>query len=104
MSDPFTVAAPPDVTLPIVAIDSVVVSGTTATVRFSANESATFRCQLAKGKRVSQAWAPCTSPKVYTGLTPATYTVTVLGTDEAGNPSLVMTRTFVVTRAKASAK
>ena len=104
VSESWTVAAPPDLTPPVVTIDPVVVTGTTATVSFGANEIATYQCQLAKGKKVSQAWAPCTSPKTYTGLTPATYTVSVRGTDAAGNPSLVAASTFVVTKVKGNAK
>jgi hypothetical protein len=55
--------------------------GSSATVAFSSNESgATFECQLDGG-----AWAGCTSPKTYTGLTLGGHTVKVRATDAAGN-------------------
>jgi predicted phage tail protein len=103
-SQPWTVEAPDDTTAPEVKIDGVVVAGTTATVTFSANEDATFQCQLVKGKRVVSAWATCTSPTAFTGLTPATYTVSVRATDAAGNTSDVVTETFVVTKAPGKPK
>ncbi|MGZ4651287.1 MAG: Ig-like domain-containing protein [Kineosporiaceae bacterium] len=55
--------------------------GSSATVAFSASESgATFECRLDGG-----AWAACTSPKDYTGLSLAEHTVDVRATDAAGN-------------------
>ena len=48
----------------------------------------TFECQLTKNKKVSKAWAPCTSP---VRRTPASrrprYVLSVRGTDAAGNTS-----------------
>jgi Big-like domain-containing protein/PKD domain-containing protein len=55
--------------------------GSSATVAFSSPDSgATFACRLDGG-----AWAACTSPKTYTGLTLGGHTVDVRATDTAGN-------------------
>jgi hypothetical protein len=55
--------------------------GSSATVTFSSPDSgATFTCRLDGG-----AWAACTSPKTYTGLTLGGHTVDVRATDPAGN-------------------
>jgi hypothetical protein len=59
----------------------------------------TFQCQLTKNGRVSKAWAPCTSPVTYTKLTPASYVLSVRGTDAAGNHSAVKTHSWTVVKA-----
>ena len=59
-------------------------SGTTtntfASFTFSANEAASFHCQLDGG-----AAEPCTSPKTYVNLSAGDHTVAVWGTDTKGN-------------------
>jgi hypothetical protein len=75
---------PPDTTAPETTIDSGP-SGTvdtgSATFTFSANEAVrTFRCRLDNA-----AFADCTSPKTYSGLTNGTYTFEVAAVDVAGN-------------------
>ena len=102
VSEPWTVVAPPDTTKPVVTFAPVAVTGTTATVTFSANEDATFQCQLTKNGRVFKAWASCTSPVTYTKLPAATYVFSVRATDLAGNTSNPYTTTWVV--AKSSRK
>ena len=55
----------------------------------------TFECQLTKGTRVTQAWAPLhLADRSYTGLTPATlHVLSVRGTGRGREPlRLVMTR------------
>jgi hypothetical protein len=55
--------------------------GSSATLTFSASEAgATYECRLD-----AAAWAACTSPKTYTGLTLAQHTVDVRAIDAAGN-------------------
>jgi hypothetical protein len=56
-------------------------TSTTATFTFSANEEgSTFRCSLD-----GAAFAACTSPRHYSGLTIGTHQFRVLATDQAGN-------------------
>jgi hypothetical protein len=56
-------------------------SSTSATIAFEADEDAvTFECRLDW-----RAWAACTSPQTYTGLTAGRHWVSVQATDEAGN-------------------
>ncbi|HEX6698021.1 MAG TPA: Ig-like domain-containing protein [Solirubrobacteraceae bacterium] len=76
----FTVdTSPPNTT--ISSSPPVVSPGSSATVAFSAGESgATFECRLDGG-----AWAACTSPKTYSGLSLAQHTADVRATDAAGN-------------------
>lgn len=74
---------PLDTTAPETILDSVPPANTqltTADFIFSANEPATFACALDGG-----AFAPCTSPKSYTGLAVGAHTFAVRATDAAGN-------------------
>ena len=58
-------------------------SDASPTFRFTANEAgSTFTCRLEQG-----GFAPCTSPKTYTGLADGGHTFTVRTTDPAGNTS-----------------
>lgn len=53
----------------------------TGVFTFSSTEpGSTFECKLDSG-----AWAPCTSPKSFTGLSEGSHTVLIRATDEAGN-------------------
>jgi hypothetical protein len=55
-------------------------TATSATFTFSANEAAAFQCKLDAG-----AFAPCSSPKVHTGLTRTVHSFEVRAVDAAGN-------------------
>ena len=72
---------PPDTS--IVSGPSGSTTSTTASLAFSATESATFECRLDAG-----AWSACTSPKAYTGLAVGVHTFDVRATDTAGNTDL----------------
>ena len=80
---------------PITTIDSVTVNHSLhrATVAFSSNEpGSTFRCRID-----GAAFAPCTSPKTFTGLAPGSHTVRVVARDRAGNADATPAqRTFTV--------
>ncbi len=80
---------PPTVTITAPANGSRQAS-TSASATFSANESASFQCQLDGGTL-----AACTSPKSYTGLSAGSHTITVQATDAAGNVGTSAT-TFTV--------
>ncbi|KAB8142250.1 isopeptide-forming domain-containing fimbrial protein [Chloroflexia bacterium SDU3-3] len=72
-----------DTTAPDTTIDSQPANPTTSTsasFSFSANETATFECKLDSG-----AYAACTSPQSYTGLSEGSHTFSVRATDAAGN-------------------
>ncbi|MGN6577942.1 MAG: hypothetical protein ACTHKG_19895, partial [Nocardioides sp.] len=87
-----------DATPPTVTLEPDGIPGSTATFTFTANETATFECQLTKGDRVQEAWASCTSPKTYTGLKPGSYVFSVRATDTAGNVSTDDTPSWTVTK------
>lgn len=53
-----------------------------ASFAFTANEAATFECQLDNG-----IWEPCTSPHVYPEVTRGTHTFAIRAIDENGNTS-----------------
>ena len=98
VSDPWTVTAPADTTPPVVTITPTLL-GTTSRFTLTADEpGVTFQCQLTKNGRVSKAWAPCTSPVTYTKLSPASYVLSVKGTDAAGNISAVKTQSWTVVK------
>ena len=64
-----------------------------ATVEFYSNEAgSTFRCRID-----GAAFAPCTSPRAFTGLTSGSHTVRVVARDRAGNVDATpASRTFTV--------
>jgi hypothetical protein len=80
----FTTATPSDVTPPETRIDSGpsgTVATTSATFTFSADEAgSSFECSLD-----GAAFATCTSPASYSGLTESSHTFDVRATDAAGN-------------------
>lgn len=102
----WTVGAPPpvDTTAPVVTIKPIGVPGSTAQFELTANETATFSCQLTKSHGPAGAWEPCTSPLTYTNLQPSTYTLSVRGTDEAGNQSDAVSTAWTVKRGGAGSK
>jgi len=72
-----------DTTPPNTTIDSqpnATTSQTSASFYFSANETATFQCKLDSG-----AYASCSSPKNYTGLSSGNHTFSVKAIDSASN-------------------
>ena len=78
-----------DTTAPDTIIDTgpaqPVDNSTTVTFTFHATETgSTFECRLNVGAGTGT-YAPCTSPKSYTGLTDGPYTFEVRATDPAGN-------------------
>ncbi len=77
-----------DTTPPTTTIDS----GPTGTTNdnnpsfaFSSEAGATFECRLDGPEAATGSFAPCTSPKAYTGLSDGDYTFQVRATDEANN-------------------
>src|SRR4051795_8565351 len=92
---------PADTTAPDTTITSGqtgTTSATTASFAFTSSESgSTFQCKLDGG-----AWAPCTSPKPYSGLTTGSHTFSVRATDAAGNTdSTPATQTWTIQSAPA---
>ena len=75
------------------AINSVDVSGTSASVAFSSADSdvAGFQCSLDGG-----GFAACASPKAFTGLAAGAHTVVVRPIDKAGNVGPTVSRTFSI--------
>jgi len=87
---------PPDTTPPDTTISSGPSGSTTATdasLSFTSSESgSTFACKLDSG-----AWASCTSPKSYTGLTAGSHSFEVRATDAALNTDATpASRTWIV--------
>ena len=78
-----------DSTPPVVTLITVGTPDSAASFTFTTDETdVTFECMLAKDA-VAGAWAACTSPKTYSGLTAGTYVFSVRATDTAGNTSEV---------------
>ncbi|HSL00487.1 MAG TPA: N,N-dimethylformamidase beta subunit family domain-containing protein [Rubrobacteraceae bacterium] len=101
----FTTSAPPDTRAPVVTIDSkpaVTTNNVNPTFVFSADETATFECSLAKGT-ARDSFARCTSPKSYGPLSDASYTFKVRATDAAGNTSQAVSYPFKVDTARPAA-
>ena len=62
-----------------------------AAFEFSSETGATFECQ-----RDNAGWAPCTSPKNYTGLADGEHTFQVRATDAAGNTGAAESYTWTI--------
>ena len=91
----FTVdTTPPDTSITAGPPEGSFTTDTTPAFEFSADEAATFECQVDSGD-----WAPCTSPSERGPLADAEHTFRVRAIDRAGtvDPSPA-TRTFVVNR------
>jgi hypothetical protein len=78
---------------PTAAINSVDVSGTSASVAFSSADSdiAGFQCAIDGG-----GFAACASPKAFTGLAAGAHTVVVRPIDKAGNVGPTVSRAFSI--------
>jgi hypothetical protein len=78
---------------PTAAINSVDVSGTSASVAFSSADSdiAGFQCAVDGG-----GFAACASPKAFSGLGAGAHTVVVRPIDKAGNVGPTVSRTFSI--------
>ena len=75
----------------LTGVPALTTTATSATFAFAADEPATFQCRLG-----TAAFAPCTSPKTYDGLTPGTRTFEVRAADALGNASAVKQHTWAV--------
>ena len=96
-SERWTVYTPPgDTTPPVVTITPEGEPGATASFTLSADESATFECQLTRNSRVLEGWATCPSSMSYTDLKVGTYVFSARATDAAGNTSTADTETWTV--------
>ena len=76
-----------DNTVPVTTIGdkpAVITNATTANFNFTANEAATFQCQIDSG-----VFSTCVSPQTYTGLTEGSHFFSVKATDTAGNTELL---------------
>jgi hypothetical protein len=71
-------STPPETT--ITSGPSGTTNSTSATFEFTADEPSTFECSLD-----AAAFAPCTSPKAYTGLAEGPHSFAVQATDDSGN-------------------
>ena len=82
-----------DASAPTTSISGSSVSGTTATVTFSspAADVARFECSLDGG-----AFAACTSPATFPGLTPGSHAVAVRAVDKVGNVGAAASTTVTV--------
>ena len=66
-------------------------TATTASLTFTASETATFECNLD-----GTGWTACTSPADYTALADGAHTVQIRATDAAGNVGPVVSRSWTV--------
>ena len=82
-----------DAAAPTASISGSSVSGTTATMTFAspAADVARFECSLDGG-----AFAACTSPATFPGLTPGSHTVAVRAVDNVGNVGVAASTTVTV--------
>ena len=104
-SAPSNAVTPGPATLPVSPTGPVVVltqnppnpsTSSTATFTFSANTNpVTFQCSLAAAA-APKAYAPCSSPQTYTGVTDGTYTFSVTATDATGSTGVPVDYTFAV--------
>jgi hypothetical protein len=70
-------------------------ASTSASFGFSANEPGTFQCKL-DGPGGPGAFAPCSSPRVYSSLANGTYTFSARAVDAVGNVGGTVARTWTV--------
>jgi hypothetical protein len=91
--DRVTLAYEYDASAPSVVISGVTVSGPTATATFSSPDAdvALFECSLDSGPFVA-----CTSPRVYTNLSPGSHRVRVRAIDQVGNVGPAAERSFTI--------
>jgi hypothetical protein len=89
----------PDTTPPKVTIDTGPgdTSDGAATFTFSADEPATFQCNLLRGTTMISNWAACTPPKTYSGLADGNFRFRVRGTDQSNDVSFISSLDFTVT-------
>ncbi|MGH2809155.1 MAG: sulfatase-like hydrolase/transferase [Actinomycetota bacterium] len=96
VSDPATFTWTVDVTAPAapsLTFTSLAANDSSVRLDFGSDDAgATFECRLD-----AAAFAPCTSPREYSGLTGGSHTFEVVAIDAAGNTSDAAQRTWVVT-------